>query len=70
MTEQKSIRVAAYLDPDTARKLRVTAAERGTSVTALVREAVRMYLTSSPTAPQGTEMGGSTEDHSRRDQIH
>lgn len=42
MTENE--RVIAYLDPESARRLRVMAAERKVRVTVLLREAVKEYL--------------------------
>lgn len=46
MTTTNDIRVVGYFDADTARRLRVMAAERNVKVTHLLREAVRQYLKS------------------------
>lgn len=44
MTEEKTIRVCAYLTLDMAKRVRIRAAEEGTTITRVIAEALEKHL--------------------------
>ena len=52
------VRVGLYVEPDVARTLRIVAAEKGTTVTELVKEALLVWAKTTPEARRARRRAG------------